>query len=277
MSSYLKMIQSVTTKYHDRIKNETSSFCEYFHLAQFWYNKIDDRGSLASFSNFPEWTEYFGHEKLYEKCPMLRHSKYLQEGVKIFSTDNDVESMVNNSIISRFYNGKANYHLNTWVVFVNKTKDGSEQFGFFVKKPALSLFFNESQLVRLFMKKIKENMTFVFSKLEDNQINLLDVLGSSFFAGASLGVSQDSERQTLLKKIGGEWQACLTPQEMRVIELVLQGYSASAIAPQVFLAKRTVDHYLERIKEKLDCHSKTELIQKAREMEELGFLTKKLS
>lgn len=274
MNSYLNMIQSVTTKNDRIIKNASSSFCEYFNIPQFWYNKIDDRGSLASMSNHPAWTEYFAEQHLYKKCPLLRHSKHLQEGISIY-TNNEVEQFLNNNIVQTFYEGEANYNKNAWFVIINKTKNGSDQFGFLADKSNVALIVNEMKLIKWFMRKFQSNIASVFSKLEDHRVNLIELIGPAFYkSSASTSSSLHTARLRILAQMGIEEGMNLNPREIEVVLLVLQGFSASAIAPKVFLAKRTIDHMLERIKEKLNCNSKTELIQKSREMEDLGYFNK---
>jgi len=59
----------------------------------------------------------------------------------------------------------------------------------------------------------------------------------------------------------------LSSIELNVMNLLLEGYSAAQIALRLFRSSRTVEHHIERIKEKLGCCSKGELIQKARKME----------
>lgn len=272
MSSYLDMVHAITVKHSDKIKRETSHFCEYFHIAQLWHNRVDDRGYLQGISNHPSWTEYFASEKLYEKCHLLRHSKYVSEGMTILS-DEEAKECVNQEIIDIFYDGTIQYNSNTWITLVHKNKSGTDQFGFFLNKNYLALFINEMRLVNLFTGKLRENLQPLYTKMEGYQANLVDIMGSYFYKNLEEETPSNELRQKLLGKLGLHEAFNLTSKEKQVIKLVLEGFSASAIAPQMFLAKRTIEHFLERIKEKLNCGSKTELIQKAREMEAAGILT----
>lgn len=271
MNSYLEMIQGISTRYSDKIKSVTDNFCGYFQIGQLWYNRVDNKGSLESLSNHPAWTEYFAAEKLYERCPLLRHSKYVKEGITVLN-DKEAEACVSPQIIDTFYNGTVKYNANTWITIVKKTKSGSDQFGFFINKKYLPLFINEMQLVNLFTSRFRERLQLVFSKMESFQANLIEIMGSDFYKDQREETLEDELKQQLLKELGIDESVQLNTREIEIIKLVLQGFSASAIAPQVYLAKRTIEHMLERIKEKLCCDTKTELIQKAREMESLGVL-----
>ena len=58
----------------------------------------------------------------------------------------------------------------------------------------------------------------------------------------------------------------LTARELACAKLLLQGKSARLIAEALFLSPRTVETHLKNLKEKLQCHTKTELISKINEL-----------
>lgn len=58
-----------------------------------------------------------------------------------------------------------------------------------------------------------------------------------------------------------------------VVKQLIKGFFASKIADQLYLSPRTVEHHLERIKDKYDCMTKAELIQKVQKLDSYGYLT----
>lgn len=52
----------------------------------------------------------------------------------------------------------------------------------------------------------------------------------------------------------------LTPREIEVVELVMEGKSNKQIASRLFLTEGTVKNYISRILDKLDLHNRTELV-----------------
>ena len=130
---------------------------------------------------------------------------------------------------------------------------------------------NELPLLQLFAKKFQEDHPLLASKIEDNQIDLLKIIGPRFYEKSTPVVGQGAfARRVFLKKMRIENP--LSPREIEVARLLCEGYSASQIGKQIFLSSRTIEHHLERMKEKLGCSSKAELIQKARELEDFGCL-----
>lgn len=271
MSSYVEMIRAVSGKYNDKVKRLTSELFSHFNLNSFWYNKISDRGTIAALASHMHWTEYFGWEKMYAKYPFLRHSRSIQPGVRLLK---DVDHAPLRDVLSSC---KDKYDMSFLFSITNKTEDGIEEFGFaspYSSGPQISMMFNELPLLRLFAKKFKEENQFLLSKLEDNKIDLTALIGSAFYE-SSLPLTLSSEnRRQLLQKLGMRDRTLLTVADTAVMDLLLQGYSASQIGERLFRSRRTIEHRIEKIKEKLSCQSKSELIQKYQEIESFDRLGK---
>jgi DNA-binding NarL/FixJ family response regulator len=60
--------------------------------------------------------------------------------------------------------------------------------------------------------------------------------------------------------------AGLTPRESEVLELVAAGYRNAQIADQLFLSRRTVDHYVSALLRKLGAGSRVEAVAAARQL-----------
>ena len=124
---------------------------------------------------------------------------------------------------------------------------------------------NELPLLRLFLKQAKENYQKLFKVLKENTVDLSAVLGQSFYK-PSQTVDPPKNRESFLRKLGYGEILTLTPRELDIFQLVSYGYPASFMAEELELSKRTVENYLASIKGKLSCHTKVELIQKAKEI-----------
>lgn len=58
----------------------------------------------------------------------------------------------------------------------------------------------------------------------------------------------------------------LTPREIQSIHYLVNGYTAKHIANALNLSHRTIECYIANIKAKLDCYTKSQLIQKLNEL-----------
>ncbi len=68
------------------------------------------------------------------------------------------------------------------------------------------------------------------------------------------------------RKATRENAAGLTPRESEVLALVADGYRNAQIAEQLFLSRRTVDHYISALLRKLDAGSRVEAVASARQL-----------
>ncbi len=266
MSIYEDMIQAVTVKHSDLIKGICTPLCDSLKLSKFWYYKIQDDGSYFGFGNDASWNEYYASERLFLKNPFMRHPKFLKERIKFESVK---FTEVEDEGLKTIWRDRSKFDYGLSLSLIYKTRDGIEEFGF--GSPALGerqmvYFLSILPLLRLFIKKFKVENAFLFSKLKDAQINIGKIIGSSFYKNTVSLVLPEETKRDFLQKMEIKIPDPLSSRELDIITLLLEGYLAPQIASQIFLSKRTVEHYIERIKLKLDCSSKTELIQKAREL-----------
>ena len=56
----------------------------------------------------------------------------------------------------------------------------------------------------------------------------------------------------------------LSKREMECIKYLAQGYTAKMTAQELHISFRTVEYYIETAKHKLNVHSKSELLEKVR-------------
>lgn len=87
----------------------------------------------------------------------------------------------------------------------------------------------------------------------------LDYLITQFYALLTMQSSASSEMELCDTSL----LSTLTKREKQIYNLLLHGHTLSQIAEIVYLSTRTVEGYLIKLKQKLTCDSKSELIVKA--------------
>lgn len=269
MSSFNELLQAGTCRFNNKIKKTCAPLFEFLNLNEFWYFKISNAGFSVYFGSNPGWAEYYASQKFYLRSPFHCHPKFYSEGICV------LRSMLDQEDKKYFKAGCGSFDTYPGLLLINRISDGVEGFGFSspsCNEVQLRMLLCELPLLKLFSEKFKEENASLFSVLDDHQINLAEVMGPVFYQNrfAAAFPNRSAQRAGLLEKMGVTGR--LTAREVEVIKLVLLGYSSGKIAPQIYLSKRTVEHHIERIKLRLGCDSKAELIQKARELERLGFL-----
>lgn len=267
MSSFDDLTNSVTCRFNHVIKAACSSLFELLDLNNFWYYKLTNDGHYSYFGTHIEISEYFSAQKLYIKFPYYRHPKHFTSGISLQETVPDPSTAIASM-------GKLGIHHS--LLIMKKNQDGVESFGFSSGNSdgkQLSKMLAEVPLLRLFTDKFREENPLIFSKLKDNQIDLASLIGPEFFSPI---IKMDSQfirdKRSFLTQLGVSPNESLTLNDIKAIRLLLEGYSANEMGNRTFRSKRTVEHHLERIKDKLLCRSKAELIRKVRELERLGYL-----
>jgi len=226
-------------------------------------------GGYTYFASNIDWCEYYGSKKFYLSNPFHRHPMHFQEGICLLKHVHD------NNFSEIMQSASSGFNINLSLKLLNNTNDGFEAFVFSSissDQTYIEMLLNELPMLRLFIKKFRDENEGVFRAAEENQMDLGGLLGPVFYQNSMPAVQRPIARQAFLKKMGIDVDAVLSLREIEVIKLLLEGYSAGKIAPQIHLSRRTVEHHVERIKDKLGCDSKEQLIQKARELERFGIL-----
>jgi DNA-binding CsgD family transcriptional regulator len=266
MPAFEDLVSSISGRYNKKILKYCDSLFSHLNIGSFWYYRITDDGHFTYLDTDCELAEYVASEKLYLSHPHFRNPQFFKSGVVLLESGNA------NFIEQIVLKGKG-YNMHHPLEIITKFTGGMEAFGFDSNSPNFSqtaLLLSELSLLRFFIRKFRDDNHVLFNKLQDCQINLINLLGFSFHQKyePTPEILHLSSKYEFLKDIG--FDVRLSFQEIKVLKLFLEGYSAGKIAPQIHISKRTVEHHIERIKGKLGCNSKAELMQKARELEEIG-------
>ena len=271
MSIFKAMLENTTIQFQRKIEKACAPLVEYFGLRHFWYHKVTNSGYLSAMSNLPAWAEYFFSEMNPLIYPYFRHPRNFCDKI-ILSKINDVEDPELNELHCI---AKEKYNVHHSFMTIQKTTDGVEFFAFalnYSNERQHALLISELSLILLFIKSFRKENQSIFDSLEDNQVNVSNQLGENFLTTHISGISDISSRNVFLKKIGLEIPKALSAREIEVMKLLLNGFfSANEIAEKMNLSKRTIEAYIENIKNKLDCFSKPELIRKAIDLESIGY------
>lgn len=218
-------------------------------------------------SNLP-WMEYYFGEKLYLPNPYLRNPANFRSGTSFIKQVKDYSYQKSIDI------GVKNFSINQSLVFLEEITDGVEGYGFASHLPTntfKSLCINEMPLLKLFVKKFREEFDPLFCKMSEELVDIAALIGPTFYANDSNIQTSTIDRKSFLKKFHLAQILELSSREKEVLFLVSKGLFAVQIADHLELSKRTVEHYIENIKNKLNCFSKSELIQKANEFLSIGY------
>lgn len=272
MLSWKEIIQNYIIKHSNRIRKTTEPLREHFGVEYFSYHRIDNTGKYTVLVDRPDWAELYVREQMYLNDPYLRHPSVYRSGISLIESNGSEEYREMALKLA-----KENLDLDLGVTFIQKHDDYVDFFGFSGKRSKSLLekvYLNQPQLLKSFAHHFLKQMEPILTKMEEEAGSLIDLKGGDFdckdpiYPDISSTMLVDFCRDLGLNN---EFEK-LSPREKQCLKLLAENKTAKETAAALRLQPRTVEFYLENIKNKLGCHSKIELFQIAKTLTELGLL-----
>lgn len=268
MKTFEEMIECSTVKHGKKIKEFCEPIKEHFGISYFWHYKLTNEGLFHCFGSHIEWMKYYYANKLYLYNPFLRHPSFFTSGINL------IRKVNNPSFQESLDFGKKLFNVDLSLVTIEKSINGIQGFGFATcldNDIAETMYLAEFSKLSLFANRFRKEFSHLIEITNREPVDLATEKGTLFVDDTCGFFAKPKNIKGFLKKLNIDLDARLTSREMEVCFFLIQGFSASQIALQLFLSKRTIEHTIENIKDKLDCWTKAELIQKLIEREKLGF------
>ncbi len=268
MKSKENFEQFYNSSFNDKFTKLAKPIADCCGLDVFAYTKVERDGSFFQVSNHPDVSNFYWNSDLPLLNNFIHHPDIYCPGTRIV-TDFSIQPG-----LKKFYNPD---HL---IIVLIKDDKGMQWVCMSTKNLKISLahlFMQEQYLLEKFALYFLEEWKPYISKLDPYFINIQDLLGDLFFddSGIKKPYPEREAKMALLKKIGlfdSLSQLSLTERELECLNLLLKGKSATQIAKLLYISPRTVETHLEHIKNKMACFSKSEVVEKARELQKLGLL-----
>lgn len=229
----------------------------------FYYVSIKENGDHILLTDCPHVDEYYYQEQIYLKDPYLRHPDNYQSGLFFFESNKKEEFDQSLAYLAR------TFKISPLVGLCEKQKDSVEFFGFWGESdrpsPFEHVYLNYANLLKAFANHFKQECSRVLKPSVAPYLSVKELIGPELFAAKS--VSKAKIDFDLLKKylieIGFRDEVSkadsLSSREKDCIKLLLHGKSTKETAACLNLSPRTIEHYLENIKNKFGCQYKNEL------------------
>lgn len=255
-----------TEKFHDKIRHFCLPVINSFGINEFDYYQISDAGTWMGVNLKRDWVEHYFSEKYYLIDLTIRHPNNFKNTVLYSKDFNSKET----DIIHDSAKNKFKTHLN--FIIINRISTGVEHFVFGTTHASQAeKLYKEIPLIKLFIREFKEEFQHLRRNLIDYQVDIASLIGPAFEQPLVQLVQEPIDRLRFLQEMGIKTLDNLSYREIDVVKCLIKGKTASEIARELFISTRTVEHHLEHIKEKLDCCSKSKLIQRIMEFYSIGY------
>lgn len=232
---------------------------EHFGVTSLVYQCNDNDGSEIRLSNQPRWIKYYYDHAYYLNSGFEKNPRYYQSGFVVWSHLSHHQPILN---------AAREHQIDHGMTLIQKTANGCEFYflGTTPDKPHVTnLLLNNLQFLQRFSAYFKEQAAPLLKKAYFSRITIpkkFEIISSDEqgipYKNSPLNINKIFN----VKKIYVDHRTALSKRELDCAKLLLQGQSARLIAEQLFISQRTVETHLKNMKEKFNCHSKSELIGK---------------
>ncbi len=248
----------------DRIRKLSQNFCRPLGITTFAYVRLYHEGNVSWLTSNPDQDQFLIESGAIENDPFFDTHEALKEGMYLWFDNRQFPGC------EEFYRVRAErFQMDHGMVVVKYQKNYLETCcfsGLLAKRPLYNLFLNEKGIFNAFM----ENFT---KRLDNRLLNLLEQGVSIAHFKAELGcpsIEYLTDRSTLISECGWKNLLKLSKQEKACLALLGKGMAYQEIGFHLTLSARTVEHYIESVKRKLEIDSRIGLFQAAEKLAELG-------
>jgi DNA-binding CsgD family transcriptional regulator len=248
------LVRKYTINLNAKIKSICEPLIDCLQIQVFTYYKLDFKGNLRIFSNFPEELDYYFSEKLYAINPYMRHPDLFRKGCVSIYTTPETE------FIQKEKDAHKKFKVSNPFLMLEKNHNSMEGFFFATKGSTEDLahyYLNHFEELKSFNRYFLREANHLLTKMDQEGYNLQTSLEDKFLEqNPSLPLSHSNPKMAKLQRL----LSPLSHQERLCLDLFKQGHSAQATATIMGLSRRTVEHYFDTIKLKLNCNSKWDLL-----------------
>lgn len=249
-----------------------------FGINEFIYTYITGNGSFFVISNQPAPSEYYFSHHFYQSSALFRHPDNYQPGALLPTTiPNEKQEEIEVQM-----EGKFGYSADTLLIILRREKNVLHKFLFNTsnkKLPIVSFYLNNLSLLEKFCDYFLKEWAAYLKEMEKYTIDIAQLVGPSFYTidSSNLFMDEIQKKEAFLKSIGEIPQSFILPgpfsrQERACLDLIFTGKTMKETSDILDLSPRTVEYYFENIKNKMNCMTKSEVIEQLHYLKALGIL-----
>lgn len=274
MHAFSDMVNSLTVRPSNKIRSICAPLRNSFGITHFWFARTTSSGGYASLASNPEMHEYFHSMNFHAHSPFFRNPRLIKPGFYSYN------SISNNHFQNAITLCASKCDVSLGVAFVHKHQDELWRFGYATpiehSQQLKEVVFQNWHLFKQFNLHFLKEAESIIKTMDNHLVDLPQLLSTSYDvlpAGVKNPLSVEA-KMTFLNQIGILKQSDvnnLSHREKECLYLLKNGYCALEIGAMLGISNRTVEKYIETIKNKLSCFSKGELIRQANLIDMTGY------
>lgn len=255
MSQCMKQFCNTFEQSVGKVQQLSKSFCQPLGITTFGYVRVFTNGTISWVTSNPEQDHFLLESGALNEDPLVNTKEALQEGAHLWFNDRKFPGS------KAFYSERARrFQLDHGMVLVRHQKNYLETCcfsGLLTKRPLYNSFVNKKGLFCTFMEHFTQQLDRrLLTFLEEGiPIGLL----KSCYGQSTIQDEAPVDYAALAAACGWKNLLLLSPREKQCLALLREGYTFQGIGETLELSTRTIEHYIESVKNKLGCDSRHEL------------------
>ncbi len=270
MKKFLELNEAYSIRYQANILKTCKPLFQLLPIKKFFYQFVKKDGSFNFISTNAEICDFYFGSKMHLYNPFITQFDLIQSGIYLIDSLKIEKFQFSWKELASKFNLKHSFNLTR--------SDGlcCHQYGFCIpadREDLNTLLLNNMQVIKNFTGYFDQEMCKIIQDMHYQPLDLKKEIGSLFnkkVEGFPEVNMENTKITQFLTNIGASDQLFstygLTARDKECITLFLKGKFASDIAKELHLSQRTIEHRLESIKNKLNCHTKPELFSKLQGM-----------
>lgn len=272
--------------YRKQFSEICKPLADYLGTTAVLYVDVDRSGRAFLLQTHQKWSERFLEEQYYKVDIVLVHPDNIHNGFAFQETSTEQE--FKDTLLHDAVNNFGFCHS---FVYIEKTNNNDGYFGLACASTKdnfqmINRLVNEAHIVKKIIRKINKDLRSVVKDLPAMKMDFATLKGEAFYKerggvfNENYAISQE-KKISLLKDTGllteyssneDFFKKSLSPQETNCLRIYLSSHNLKAVARDLNLSVSTVKTYIENIKNKFNCYTRHELLEKAAILESLGCL-----
>lgn len=249
----------------DSVRSGSRRFCEMFDLTGFAYVRVYHDGHVGWVTSNSDHDRMLIDRGHLESDPLIDTAELLKEGYYLWFHDRKFPGC------DSFYRDRERlFSIDHGLVVVNHCKSYLETgcfSGCLAERALYNTFLKEIGLFREFLNYFSQDLSSLHESILQEGLKIEDLKIDSREPMREL---EESERESLIKTVGCPKFLKLSKREKEALSLLGDSLTYDEIAQKMGLSYRTIEHYLESVKIKLDIEHRLDLFAAAKKLKELG-------
>ena len=245
----------------DAVRRTTKTFLNACHLTAFAYVRIYQDGRVGWVTTNSDHDRLLVESGFLGQDPLFDTANALKEGHHLWFHDRQFPGS------EAFYRDRAQrFHLDHGLVVVSHQKDYLETgcfSGLLSKRPLYNAFTRQSGLFKAYLEFFKQQLPRSMLSLLEDGAHLQDFK-------PKYGRDSPTDHRAIVAACGWGHLLKISKRERACLALLREGLTYQSIGVRLKISPRTVESYLQSVKNKLTLETRSDLCQIAHQLFQLG-------